>query len=245
MFRSKQIKKLYPVIFAIMLTGFSLGEAPQSIRGLSPYSSAAIQFEETAFVKIIQDAQQKAIAARKAEEQRIAQAQEAERIFQLNYDKKVKEKIRQVISNYQFRMNPDHIQKIPTRILAESKKYDYDPMFLTALIITESSFNSKARSHRGALGLMQIIPRTGVALATENNMEWKGNPTLYNPEVNIALGAYYLNKLHSRFGDLNLALEAYNHGPTKLAKYLKRGYQPRRYSQKVFKIYEMIDFEPT
>ena len=60
-------------------------------------------------------------------------------------------------------------------------------MFLTALIIVESSFNSKARSSRGAIGLMQIIPRTGVALATEKKIEWNGKPTLYNPQTNIAL----------------------------------------------------------
>ena len=142
-------------------------------------------------------------------------------------------------------MSSERIQQIQKSILEESKIYDYDPLFLTALIITESSFNSKARSNKGAIGLMQIIPRTGAALALEKKIQWRGNPTLYNPQTNIALGAYYLKKLHKRFGDLNLALEAYNHGPTKLAKYLKRGYQPRRYSKKVFKIYEMIDFEPT
>ena len=165
-------------------------------------------------------------------------------VIQLSYDKKVEEKIQQVISGYQMRMDPERIRQIPKSILAESKIYDYDPMFLTALIITESSFNTRARSNRGAIGLMQIVPTTGVAMASEKKMAWEGKPTLYNPQANIALGAYYLNKLHNRFGDLDLALEAYNHGPTKLAKYLKRGYQPTRYSKKVFKIYKMIDFEP-
>jgi len=245
MFMSKQMKILFPVFIALIFSGFSLGDSPRFLNGLSPYNSAAIQFEEMAFVKRVEIARRKSMAANEAEKQNTIRAREADRKFQLSYEIKVKEKIRQVISNYQIRMDPEHIRQILQSILAESKIYNYDPMFLTALIIAESSFNSRARSNRGAIGLMQIIPRTGVALAKEKKMEWNGSPTLYNPQANIALGTYYLNKLHNRFGDLDLALEAYNHGPTKLAKYLKRGYQPRRYSKKVFKIYEMIDFEPT
>jgi soluble lytic murein transglycosylase-like protein len=241
MFKSRQVKIFFQVFIAFVLTGFSMGESSRLIDGLSPYSSSVIQFEETAFIKI----QKIAAIKENAERKKRLQAQEEERKLLLRYEEKVKDKIRQVISNYRGRMSSERIQQIQKSILAESKTHNYDPLFLTALIITESSFNSKARSNKGALGLMQIIPRTGAALAQEKNMQWQGNPTLYNPKTNIALGAYYLKKMHKRFGDLNLALEAYNHGPTKLDRYLKRGYQPRRYSTKVLEIYEMIDFEPT
>jgi len=122
-------------------------------------------------------------------------------------------------------------------IVHESKKYGYDPLLLTAVIITESSFNNWARSNRGALGLMQIRPATGKELAAEVSVQWQGTLSLYNPETNIALGAYYLNKLYLHFGDLGLALEAYNHGPSRLKGYLKKGYRPTRYSRKVFKHY--------
>jgi len=232
MFKSNQIKHLFPTLLVSLLTLVFMGYTSQPIHGLSPYHSAAIQFEETVFVKILD------MAKRKEIEDKAVQVS-----FQQSYDRKIKEKIRKVISEYQRRMDPQHFEKIPGMILAESKIYGYDPMFVTALIITESSFDNNARSHRGAMGLMQILPGTGVALASEKEMEWKGSPTLYNPEINIALGTYYLNKLENRFGDLNLALEAYNHGPTRLDKYLKRGYQPKGYSKKVFQIYEMIDFE--
>ncbi len=234
MFKSAQVRILFQVFILIVFSGFSMGESSRFIEGLSPYSFAVGQFEETAFVRLEDRAKQKRL-----------QAREAELELQQKYEEKVKDKIRAAIFDYQLRMSPERIQQIQKSILAESKIYDFDPLFLTALIITESSFNSKARSNKGAIGLMQIIPRTGAALALEKNMHWKGHPTLYNPQENIALGTYYLNKLHTRFGDLNLALEAYNHGPTKLDKYLKRGYQPRKYSKKVFQIYEMIDFEPT
>jgi soluble lytic murein transglycosylase-like protein len=211
MFKSNQIKYLFPLLSVSLFTLVLMGQTSQPIHGLSPYHSAAIQFEETVFVKILD------LAKRKEVKEKAAQVS-----FQQSYDRKIKEKIRKVISEYQRRMDPQHFEEIPGMILAESKIYGYDPMFVTALIITESSFDNKARSNRGAMGLMQILPRTGVALASEKEMEWKGSPTLYNPEINIALGTYYLNKLENRFGDLNLALEAYNHGPTRLDKYLKR-----------------------
>ncbi len=246
MFRSTQLNILFSVFIALIISGFSLGETPNlMLNGLSPYNSAAVQFEETTFTKIKEVAKQNSIAAIEAEKHKFKQAMEEEQKVQLNYDHQVEEKIRQLITKYQIQIYAEHIQEIPKSIMAESKVYDYDPMFLTALIIAESSFDSRARSHRGAIGLMQIVPRTGVALATEKKIEWEGSQTLYNPYVNIELGAYYLNKLYNRFGDLNLALEAYNHGPTKLTKYLERGYQPSSYSTKVLEIYEMIDFEPT
>ena len=87
---------------------------------------------------------------------------------------------------------------------------------------------------------MQIRPATGRELAAEVRVQWQGTPSLYDPETNIALGAYYLNKLFLRFGDLGLALEAYNHGPSRLKGYLKKGYRPKRYSRQVFKKYSSI-----
>ncbi len=158
----------------------------------------------------------------------------------LLYENKTKAKISSVISSFNTGLKENEESKIPDWIYAQSLKYGYDPLFLTAVIITESSFNNWARSRRGALGLMQIKPRTGLALASETRIPWAGKPTLYDPKSNISLGAYYLNKLVLRFGDLGLALEAYNHGPTQVSKFLRKGYRPKTYSQKVFKFYKQI-----
>jgi len=87
---------------------------------------------------------------------------------------------------------------------------------------------------------MQIRPATGKELANEVNIQWNGSSSLYDPDINIVLGAYYLNTLFIDFGDLGLALEAYNHGPTRLKRYLKKGYRPKVYSQKVFKKYNRL-----
>ena len=153
------------------------------------------------------------------------------------YEKNLKNQIDQQILFYKTGLNKNDQSKLSELIVYESKKYGYDPLLLTAVIITESSFNNYARSSKGALGLMQIRPATGKELANEVNIQWNGSSSLYDPEINIVLGAYYLNKLFIDFGELALALEAYNHGPSRLKRYLKKGYRPKRYSQKVFKNY--------
>jgi len=87
---------------------------------------------------------------------------------------------------------------------------------------------------------MQIKPRTGAAMASEVELEWRGTPTLFDPSSNIALGAYYLNKMIMQYGDLQLALEAYNHGPSGLNRILQKGRTPKKYSGKVLSNYEKI-----
>ena len=156
------------------------------------------------------------------------------------YKEKLKTRIAQQISLYKTGLEKNYINTLSELIVHEGKKYGYDPFLLTAIIITESSFNKRARSNRGALGLMQIRPATGKQLATEVSVQWRGAPSLYDPETNIALGAYYLNKLFLHFGDLGLALEAYNHGPSRLKGYLKKGHRPKRYSRQVFKNYSRL-----
>ena len=246
MFNSNQVNTIFPVFLAFIFSAMFMGQAYQPVKGLSHYNAAAMQFEETVFQKKLEIAQKKEFEKKEAQRRIQLANYRKQKLIEKKikaYEMKIESKIQDVIAHYQKRMDPQHLEEIPGMILEESKKHGFDPMFLTALIITESSFNNKAKSHKGALGLMQILPGTGVAMASENEMEWKGSPTLYNPEVNIALGSYYLKKLQRRFGDLVLALEAYNHGPTRLDKYLKRGFQPKTYSTKVLKIYQEIDFD--
>ena len=156
------------------------------------------------------------------------------------FERSLKDRVAQQILLYKTGLKISYINNLSGLIVHESKKYGYDPLLLTAVIITESSFNNWARSNRGAHGLMQIRPATGRELAAEVRVQWQGTPSLYDPETNITLGAYYLNKLFLRFGDLGLALEAYNHGPSRLKGYLKKGHRPKRYSRQVFKKYSSL-----
>ncbi len=155
-------------------------------------------------------------------------------------EQRVISKIWKVVSKYRTGLRMKSLKQIPHQIYQESQRYGYDPLFLTALIVTESSFNNWAKSRKGALGLMQIKPRTGHALASEMGTAWAGQSTLFDPATNIALGAFYLNKLKKRFKDMNIALEAYNHGPSRIARYLRKGKLPEDYSRKVFRIYDLI-----
>jgi len=96
-------------------------------------------------------------------------------------------------------------------------QYDIDPLLVTALIKVESNFFSRARSHRGAIGLMQLLPSTAQELATEVGYKHFTPNDLEKPEVNIHLGTYYLHKLIEAFdGNQVLALAAYNAGKNKV-----------------------------
>ena len=204
------------VLVAVLLGGGkgSRGHVP----GLAPYYSVLGSWENRVFDRSLKKLHQQ------------------ERLHASGFE----DQIVQVLAHYKTGLKKDRLQHVPEWIMKESSKYGYDPLLLTALIINESSFYNWAQSNKGALGLMQVRPATGEAMAMEIRMKWKGKSTLHDPEANIALGAYYLNKMILRFGDLGLALEAYNHGPSQLSRYLRKGYRPKRYSQKVFQQYNRL-----
>jgi soluble lytic murein transglycosylase-like protein len=89
-------------------------------------------------------------------------------------------------------------------IYQEAKRNALPPELLAAVVHTESKFNPSARSTAGAVGLMQLVPRTG---------RWLGAQNLTNPSENITAGAKYLRYLTDRFdGDTEKAVAAYNAG---------------------------------
>jgi len=86
------------------------------------------------------------------------------------------------------------------------------------VVETESAFRPAATSGRGALGLMQLRPSTAAEVARALGIPYGGPADLYDIEVNIRLGTAYLHMLRRRFGTLDLALQAYNIGPTRLSR---------------------------
>jgi len=117
-------------------------------------------------------------------------------------------------------------------IHAKAQKYDVDPSLLAAVVETESSFRSHARSQVGARGLMQLMPRTG---------RWLGARNLYNAEQNVDAGAKYLKYLNARFdGNLTKTIAAYNAGEGNVRRY--NGVPPfretRSYVKRVMSRYE-------
>jgi soluble lytic murein transglycosylase-like protein len=117
-------------------------------------------------------------------------------------------------------------------IYEKSKKYDVDPALVAAVIEQESRFKPRAKSHVGARGLMQLMPRTG---------RWMGARNLYDPEENIDAGVKYIAYLDRRFdGNLKHIIAAYNGGEGNVKRY--KGIPPfretRQYVKKVMKNYD-------
>lgn len=106
-------------------------------------------------------------------------------------------------------------------IYHQSKKYDIDESLVKAVIYTESYFNPNATSHKGASGLMQLMPATA---------EKYGVSDLYNPRQNIIAGIKHLRYLMTLFPDnLKHVIAAYNAGENAVNKY--NGIPPYRETQ--------------
>ena len=101
---------------------------------------------------------------------------------------------------------------------AASQKHGIDADLIDSVIRAESGFNPKAVSHKGAQGLMQLMPSTASKLGVSNSLD---------PAANVDGGTHYLHDLLQRYdNDLIKALAAYNAGPERVAKY--KGVPPYR-----------------
>lgn len=92
---------------------------------------------------------------------------------------------------------------------AAADRHGLDPKLLHALVIVESAYRPTACSPVGACGLTQLMPATAVELGVADR---------FDPVANLAGGADYLARQIVRFGDLRLALAAYNSGPSRVAR---------------------------
>ncbi|MCZ8343358.1 MAG: lytic transglycosylase domain-containing protein [Leptospira sp.] len=91
-----------------------------------------------------------------------------------------------------------------------SKEQGIDPKLVKAIVKAESNFKPNAVSPKGAMGLMQLMPKTAEALGVEEP---------FNPEENISGGVTYLKSLFQEFKDPTKAIAAYNAGPGAVRKY--------------------------
>ncbi|MCS5422219.1 MULTISPECIES: lytic transglycosylase domain-containing protein [Psychrilyobacter] len=97
-----------------------------------------------------------------------------------------------------------------------SKKYEIDREVIYSVIKIESNFREHVVSHKGAVGLMQIMPSTGEWMAKSHNLPYS-KKMLLDPVYNIEIGTLYLHYLMDRYdGDVKKVLVAYNAGPSRL-----------------------------
>ena len=97
-----------------------------------------------------------------------------------------------------------------------------DPYLVFAIIKVESSFNPQAISSKKARGLMQLTEKTAVWGANVMSIEDFTIEKLYDPEINIRIGCWYLNRLMKEFdNDTDLVITAYNGGSGNVSEWLK------------------------
>ena len=117
---------------------------------------------------------------------------------------------RQAANKYN-RQRPAKIDEYDTLIRRASNRYGVDIALVKAVIHTESHFNPEATSHKGASGLMQLMPKTAAIYGIRD---------LYNPKQNIEAGVRHLRYLLGKYrNNMKHAIAAYNAGETAVKKY--------------------------
>ena len=142
------------------------------------------------------------------------------------------EKITDKISEHLKKENSDlddlSAERISQLVYEESKRYRIDYRLVLALMKVESNFQYDAVSENGAMGLLQVKPAFAKYIAQDLGIAWKGSKTLHEPDANIKIGVHFLSSLIDDFKSTNMALKAYNIGPTKLKELSIEDIKPSR-----------------
>lgn len=126
-------------------------------------------------------------------------------------------------------------------IIDEAHDHGLDPVFVLAIIETESSFNPLARGGVGEIGLMQIRPETAEWIAKKRGLPWLGAITLQNPVINVQIGVTYVSWLRSQMGPNSVKyVSAYNMGPRNVRRLIAQNVKPKTYRSKVLAHYENV-----
>jgi soluble lytic murein transglycosylase len=115
---------------------------------------------------------------------------------------------------------PLHYEQI---VRGHADHYELDPALLAAVIYQESKFKADARSKSGAIGLMQLLPATAKGIALHTGGAAFRVEDLYDPEINVRYGAWYLHHLILKYGNERTALAAYNAGQDNVDRWRREG----------------------
>ncbi len=109
--------------------------------------------------------------------------------------------------------------KYQNEIAVACEKFGVEKYVIFAVVNVESKFDKTAKSQKGAVGLMQLMPSTASEVATKIGLT---EFDLENPSDNILLGTCYLSQLINKFSSLDFALCAYNAGPANVSAWLEK-----------------------
>lgn len=123
-------------------------------------------------------------------------------------------------------------------LITTAKEYEIDPILVLAVMKVESSFKPDAKSHAGALGLLQLKPIAAKEVAKQFAVKPVNRQELMNPFINVKVGIQYLSYLRDYLGKDHLRfLSAYNLGPTKVKRSKTHS---TKYARKVLRIYSQF-----
>ncbi len=107
-------------------------------------------------------------------------------------------------------------------VVPAANRYGLDPNLLLAVMRVESAYQKHIVSYAGAVGLMQIMPRTGQLIAHALGEDDFTPADLLDPQLNVEFAAWYLSSLIRRFdGRLPLAIASYNGGPHNVRRWIQ------------------------
>ena len=130
---------------------------------------------------------------------------------------------RRVLRERAPRIDPLAQEAVAELLYRAEEELGIPALTVLGLIQQESRFDPRARGPRGSMGLMQIRPFVARDVAARHSLGWNGSSTLYDPVVNVRIGLAYLLEQKERFGSTELALAAYNVGPSRLKRLLAAG----------------------
>jgi soluble lytic murein transglycosylase len=108
-------------------------------------------------------------------------------------------------------------------IRVHAREHGLDPALVAAVVYQESKFDTHAKSASGAIGLMQLTPETAHGIAVRTHGDAFHTQDLYDAEINIRYGAWYLKNLFDKYGSERLVLAAYNAGQGNVDRWRAKG----------------------
>jgi soluble lytic murein transglycosylase len=141
---------------------------------------------------------------------------------------RIVEKIAEYMEREDATLSEEELTDVARMIFKESRQHDLDYRLVLAIIKVESNFKHDAVSPKGARGLLQVRPTHAKYIARSLGIEWLGAKTLDEPDKNIRIGVHFFSKLMDDYDSVNMALHAYNMGPTRLREILSEKNKPNR-----------------